>query len=71
MPRGYHPIGVKVWMKMEDPDERLLRTVAMHEFGHALGFHHEMDRPDAKYSDGTPICADGPATYHQGITLTT
>ena len=70
MPRGYDKKGVKVWLKLENPDERLIRTVTMHEFGHALGFHHEMDRPDAKSSDGTFVCKDGPVEYPQGIYLT-
>lgn len=63
---GYHATGVNIWLKMENPDERLLRTVTIHEIGHALGFHHEMDRPDAKFSNGTPKCNDGPVEYAQG-----
>lgn len=70
MPRGYHAQGVKVWLRMDTADPRLLRSVIMHEFGHALGFHHEMDRPDAKYSNGTQICTDGPVEYASGTYLT-
>ncbi|MDH4097220.1 MAG: M12 family metallopeptidase [Nitrospira sp.] len=70
MPRGYDKKGVKVWLKLENPDDRLLRTVIIHEFGHAIGFHHEMDRPDAKNSDGTFVCTDGPVEYAQGTYLT-
>ena len=70
IPRGYNAKGVRVWLKLENPDERLMRTIIIHEFGHALGFHHEMDRPNAKYSDGTFVCTDGPVEYSQGIYLT-
>lgn len=59
---GYHASGVNIWLMMENNDDRLLRTVAIHEFGHALGFHHEMDRPDAKFPNGDPKCNDGPVT---------
>ena len=67
---GFSLDGVRLWMRMEHSDERLLRTVAMHEVGHALNLHHEMDRPDAKYPNGTPICADQPVTYFKGTYLT-
>jgi hypothetical protein len=67
---GFHLEGVRVWMKTENSDERLLRTVAMHEVGHALDLHHEMDRPDATYPNGTPICTDGPVMYFKGTYLT-
>ncbi|MDH5178255.1 MAG: M57 family metalloprotease [Gammaproteobacteria bacterium] len=70
LPRGgYHAGGVNIWMMTENGDERLLRTVTIHEFGHALGFHHEMDRQDAKFPNGTPKCNDGPVTV-AGIYLT-
>jgi hypothetical protein len=70
IPRGYHPGGVQLWMMMENADERLLRTVVIHEFGHALGFHHEMDRPDAKWPDGSWQCTDNPVEYRHGTYLT-
>lgn len=56
IPRGYHPEGARVWIKMGNPDPRLIRSVVMHEFGHVLGFHHEMDRPDATFPAGTTPC---------------
>lgn len=68
IPRGYHPEGVRIWLMMENPDERLIRSVTIHEFGHALGFHHEMDRPDATFPPGTPNC--GRVEYTQGTFLT-
>jgi len=68
IPRGYYPQGVRVWLKMENPDERLIRSVAIHEFGHVLGFHHEMDRPDATFPPGTPPCDR--IEYTQGVYLT-
>lgn len=70
IPRGYDPSGVNVWLMMENSDERLLRTVAVHEIGHALGFHHEMDRPDAFKANGKPLCTNGPIIYYDGTYLT-
>jgi hypothetical protein len=67
---GYHREGVQVQLTMENPDERLLRTVLIHEFGHALGFHHEMDRPDSKLPDGSFQCTDNPVEYSEGTYLT-
>jgi hypothetical protein len=69
IPRGYHPEGVRVWEKMENPDERLIRSVVIHEFGHVLGFHHEMDRPDAAFPPGTQLSCDR-IEYTQGTYLT-
>jgi hypothetical protein len=68
IPRGYHPEGVRIWLMMENPDERLIRSVTIHEFGHALGFHHEMDRPDATFPPGTQPCDR--VEYTQGTYLT-
>lgn len=65
-PWGYDPKGVRVRLGMDAPDSGGFRTFISHEIGHALGFHHEMDRPDAKYSNGTPICdkPDAPRIEH-------
>ncbi len=70
---GYHASGVNTWMMMENKDERLLRTVAVHEFGHALAIHHEMDRPDAfvpSAPTGVARCNNKAAYYDQGTYLT-
>jgi hypothetical protein len=36
--------------------KRCVQAVALHEFGHVLGFYHEEERPD--YAGGTGACAD-------------
>lgn len=68
--RGYHPHGSRVWLRMDTPNEYVLRSTIIHEFGHSLGFHHEMDRPDAVAPDGSFLCNDGPITYFEGTALT-
>lgn len=66
---GYHPEGVKLMMKTENSDARLLRSVTIHELGHALGFYHEIDRPDATFPPGTSPCGER-KEYAQGTYLT-
>ena len=46
--------GVTIWVEDNgtSTQPRIGKYVAVHEFGHVLGFRHEQDRPDKEAAGG-------------------
>ncbi len=67
---GYNAVaGTSISFYIEG-DEARARSVVIHEFGHALGFLHEQDRPDAEYGDGQDFCSDTRIVNNDGLYTT-
>lgn len=72
-PYGYSASGNLIRLDFHDNtslDRR--RNVAIHEFGHSLGFRHEHDRPEAFFNDdpNEPKCSDSPNYWSSGTDVT-
>ena len=73
VPKGSKTSGTRLWMKLGNITSDRKDNVIIHEFGHALGFHHEKDRPAAFYAtdpDPIPKCIDGAVLEDDGVYLT-
>lgn len=55
-PHGYRREGTRIWLSTK-ADGLINPGTAIHEFGHALGFIHELARPDAR-PGGVCICLE-------------
>ncbi|MFM2419453.1 MAG: hypothetical protein RL385_4176 [Pseudomonadota bacterium] len=61
---GYNPSGATVINLGITGSNVRRRALMMHEFAHALGFDHEIDRIDQPSTSCLPVPADVPGAYH-------